>query len=67
MRSDVEGLLLPRELTREMWAACGDAVSALIQKGHLHHDKLTEAVWEALAPFGTPTSHFPATQAEGEK
>jgi hypothetical protein len=35
------------ELTREMWAAAGDAIVKLPNVG-IHHDKITEAVHPAL-------------------
>lgn len=43
---NAEWVLVPREPTREMWAASGDA-----QMGHdlnMHHDKITEMVWLAM-------------------
>jgi hypothetical protein len=43
-----EVVLLPRQLTREMWAAAGDAVVELQARGVGNHDKITEAVFEAL-------------------
>ena len=46
-----ETITLPAELTPQMWAACGDAVVRLPGGGTVHHDKVTEAVWEALKKF----------------
>ncbi len=45
------GIHLPAELTPAMWAAAGDAVVKLQQRGHGHHDKIVEGVWEALKAF----------------
>ncbi|MGI4811921.1 MAG: hypothetical protein ACRYGG_01060 [Janthinobacterium lividum] len=43
---DAVGLcIVPREPTREMWAAGGDAVVGYKQR---HHDKVVEGVWSAM-------------------
>lgn len=44
--------IVPADPTREMWAAGGDAV---VTVGHVHHDRIVEAVWTdmlAAAPAG---------------
>lgn len=43
-----EAVILPRRLTPEMWAAAGDAIVDLQARGVGHHDRITEAVFEAL-------------------
>lgn len=47
-------VLMPTELTREMWAAAGDAVVFLQVDGIGNHDKIVGTVWEKLkqaAPY----------------
>lgn len=39
---------VPREPTRKMWAAAGDAVVALQIRGVGHHDALIAAAWAAM-------------------
>lgn len=41
-------VLMPEELTREMWAAAGDAVVFLQVDGIGHHDKIVGTVWEKI-------------------
>jgi hypothetical protein len=55
-------VLVPREPTREMWAAMGNAVVGYKQR---HHDKVSEAVWKgALAARPSPpASAIPAGEA----
>lgn len=45
--NDVGYEVLPREPTREMWAASGNAV-VNGKLGRVHHDKVSQAVWDAM-------------------
>jgi hypothetical protein len=47
-------VMVPREPTREMWAASGDALVKLVGAGILHHDKLSEAAWTAMLAASPP-------------
>jgi hypothetical protein len=40
--------LVPEEPTREMWAAAGNAICKLQAQRVGHHDKLSEAAWNAM-------------------
>lgn len=40
-------VLLPKEPTREMWAASGTEICNA-SLGRVHHDKITETVWTAM-------------------
>lgn len=51
---------VPRELTREQWAKAGDAVVELQSQGVGHHDKIVEAVFEALV---AASPHVPKGEA----
>jgi hypothetical protein len=48
LSAPVDVVTVPREPTRLMWAAAGDAVVALQHRGVGHHDKIIEAVWQAM-------------------
>jgi 2-keto-4-pentenoate hydratase len=41
-------VLVPVEPTRQMWVAAGDAVVSLQTRNIGHHDRISEAVWEAM-------------------
>ena len=41
-------LVVPREPTREMWAAAGNALVNGRVKLRAHHDYLSETVWSAM-------------------
>jgi hypothetical protein len=43
-----EWVLVPREPTREMWAASGDAQMKGYGGFNIHHDVVSECVWSAM-------------------
>lgn len=50
--------VMPKEPTREMWAAGGDAI---VNLGHVHHDQIIGAAWSAMyaaAPALSPNAEF---------
>jgi hypothetical protein len=47
--------VVPREPTREMWAASGNALANGRVKLKAHHDYLSETVWTAMLAASEPT------------
>lgn len=47
-------VLVPREPTREMWAASGDAVNKFGHRLKRHHDMYSTAVWSAMLNAAPP-------------
>jgi hypothetical protein len=58
-----QSLLVPREPTREMWAAAGTAVVRLQERNIGHHDSISDAVWSAMIAAAPPGE--PPTPASG--
>lgn len=55
-----EWVMVPREPTREMWAAMGDAVVGLQARQNHSHDAMAEAVYQAaLAAAPLPPAPLP--------
>lgn len=60
--AEIEWVLVPREPTREMWAAAGTEVCDLQRRGIGHHDLISEAVYSAMLSAAPQ----PYSQEEGE-